>query len=96
MTLQLNAYLSDTATVYLADATTITSKATSIGFAILGAGIILALLVAFFSQSQRRWVVVVTIFIIGAVIAMIIGDPVTMLKAGGTWIKTNIWDPITS
>lgn len=81
---------------YLADVTVLTTKATAIGFAVLGAGVVLALLAAFFSDSKRRWIVVVTIVLIAAVIAMVIADPVTLLKSAGTWIKTNIWDPIFS
>ncbi|MFG2330108.1 TcpD family membrane protein [Streptomyces sp. NPDC048604] len=80
--------------VYLADANDITNKTSTIGQAILAATVIFAVVAAFFTQSQRKWMVVVTILLIGSFTFMIVDDPKALLEDGGDFIKTNIWDPI--
>ncbi|GGO98081.1 hypothetical protein [Wenjunlia tyrosinilytica] len=79
---------------YLADATAITDKASTIGKAVLAATVVLALVAAFFTQAQRRWMVVGTILLIGGFTFMIVGDPAGTLGDLGDFIKTNVWDPI--
>ena len=82
--------------VYLADSSQITKKTSSIGKAILAATVVFAVVAAFFTQAQRKWMVVVTILLIGSFTFMIVDDPTTLLSDGGNFIKTNIWDPILS
>ncbi|OIV37996.1 hypothetical protein BIV57_08140 [Mangrovactinospora gilvigrisea] len=80
--------------VLLADATGLTNKASDIGKAILAATVVLALVAAFFTQAQRRWVTVGTILLIGAFTFMIVGSPAATLTQLGNFIKTNVWDQI--
>ncbi|MFD7707294.1 TcpD family membrane protein [Streptomyces sp. NPDC059785] len=80
--------------VYLADADQITDKTSTIGKAILAATVVFAVVAAFFTQSQRKWMVVVTILLIGSFTFMIVDDPKNLLNEGGDFIKTNVWDPI--
>ncbi|MFB0626833.1 TcpD family membrane protein [Streptomyces sp. AB3(2024)] len=80
----------------LADAGTITTKTSGIGRAILAATIVIAVVAAFFTQAQRKWMVVATILLIGSFSFMIVDNPETLLKEGGSFIKTNLWDPILS
>ncbi|GKQ34417.1 TcpD family membrane protein [Streptomyces sp. A012304] len=82
--------------VYLADSNQITTKTSSIGKAILAATVVFAVVAAFFTQAQRKWMVVVTILLIGSFTFMIVDDPKTLLDEGGDFIKTNLWDPILS
>ncbi|MDA5282545.1 TcpD family membrane protein [Streptomyces sp. Isolate_45] len=80
----------------LADVGTITSKTSGIGRAILAATVVFAVVAAFFTQAQRKWMVVVTILLIGSFTFMIVDDPKALLEDGGTFIKTNVWDPLLS
>ncbi|MCX4763804.1 TcpD family membrane protein [Streptomyces sp. NBC_01275] len=80
--------------VQLAAADDITKKTSSIGKAVLAATVVFAVVAAFFTQAQRKWMVVVTILLIGSFTFMIVDDPKTLLSEGGDFIKTNIWDPI--
>ncbi|MGW0704876.1 TcpD family membrane protein [Streptomyces sp. NPDC002643] len=80
--------------VNLAAADDITDKTSTIGKAILAATVVFAVVAAFFTQSQRKWMVVVTILLIGSFTFMIVDDPQALLDEGGTFIKDNIWDPI--
>ncbi|GHE07355.1 TcpD family membrane protein [Streptomyces alanosinicus] len=80
--------------VYLADATDITNKTSTIGKAILAATVVFAVVAAFFTQAQRKWMVVATILLIGSFTFMIVDDPTTLLQSGGNFIKDNIWTPI--
>lgn len=82
--------------ILLADPNSITSKAQNIGKAILAATLVLALVAAFFTQEQRRWVVVGSILLIGGFTFMIVGDPVGTLTQVGNFIKSSVWDPILS
>ncbi|MFE9098024.1 TcpD family membrane protein [Streptomyces sp. NPDC007264] len=82
--------------VYLAAANQITTKTSTIGKAILAATVVFAVVAAFFTQAQRKWMVVVTILLIGSFTFMIVDSPTALLQDGGNFIKTNVWDPILS
>jgi hypothetical protein len=79
---------------FLADVNEITTKASTIGKAILAATVVLALLAAFVTTAQRRWVVVGSILLIGGFMFMVIGAPAEVLGQLGGAIKKGIWDPI--
>ncbi|MFI1648636.1 TcpD family membrane protein [Streptomyces avidinii] len=80
--------------MFLADVGTITTKTSSIGKAILAATVVFAVVAAFFTQAQRKWMVVVTILLIGSFTFMIVDSPQALLNEGGDFMKTNLWDPI--
>ncbi|WP_055494464.1 TcpD family membrane protein [Streptomyces sp. TP-A0356] len=82
--------------IYLADANQITTKTSGIGKAILAATVVFAVVAAFFTEAQRKWMVVVTILLIGSFTFMIVDSPTALLQSGGNFIKTNLWDPILS
>jgi ABC-type transport system involved in cytochrome c biogenesis permease component len=80
--------------VYLADANQITTKTSAIGKSILAATVVFAVVAAFFTQAQRKWMVVATILLIGSFTFMIVDSPQALLTQGGTFIKDNVWNPI--
>ncbi|GAA4684576.1 hypothetical protein GCM10023347_44630 [Streptomyces chumphonensis] len=72
----------------------VVTTAETYGKAILAITVILALVTAFFSESQRKWVVVGSIVLIGGFTFMIVGAPEETLGDIGGFIKTNVWDPM--
>lgn len=87
-------HLPASAHVMLADAKQVQTTASNTGKYILAATVALALVTAFFTQAQRRWITVGTILLIGGFTFMIVGDPEGTLTTLGNFIKTNVWTPI--
>ena len=77
-------------------AATITNKASDLGKSILAATLVIAVVAAFFTQAQRRLVVVGSILLLGGFAFMIVGDPTATLTSLSKAIKSAVWDPIMS
>ncbi|WP_369201020.1 TcpD family membrane protein [Streptomyces sp. PU-14G] len=84
------------AQINIAAADDITGTAQTIGQAILAATVIFAVVAAFFTEKQRRWMVVGTIVLIGGFTFMIVGNPTGTLETVGGFIERNVWNPILS
>jgi sugar phosphate permease len=82
--------------ILAASITDITNKFRNIGRVVVGVTVILALIGAFVTTANRRWVVVGGILLIGGFVFMIVNDPQTLLGELGGAIKSAVWDPLMS